>query len=304
MMRFIAIFCAGLTLANPTMAQDRETLGVGRLFNNDFFGDNDDRWRTGSYAVSIVRGPKWQGVRPTAPGAVLEYRLRSEIITPSELGGSDGNDRAYVGALSAGVHTHFEGGGANISAGVDLVVTGSQTGLDDLQDNFHDLISAPSVSESVRDSQVGNDIYPTALAELSYPVAMNTRTTFRPFVEAQYGVEDFVRVGVDVLIGGVLQGDLLLRDSPSGQLYSGVDSGNTGLGFVVGADYAYVDDSEYFPSSFGTDVKDDRFRARAGVHLRFDENMSYFYGITYLGEEFSGQDGGQFIGSLKLSFNF
>jgi len=78
-------------------------LGYGRIFNNDYFGDNEDRWRSGSYAYSIVRGPEWQGRAPTAFGAVLEYRLRSEIIAPSTLSGSGSNDRAYVGALSAGL---------------------------------------------------------------------------------------------------------------------------------------------------------------------------------------------------------
>lgn len=303
-MRLIAMICAGLMAASPAVAQDRETLGFGRLFNNDFFGDNDDRWRTGSYVFSIVRGPEWQGARPTAPGALLEYRLRGEIIAPSELNGSESDDRAYVGALSAGVHTHFRRGGANISAGVDLVVTGSQTGLDDLQDNFHDLVSAPSLGESVRDNQIDNNVYPTALAELSYPVVMNDRMMLRPFVEAQYGVEDFIRVGADFMFGQTLQQDLWLRDGASGQLYSGVESGASGLGFVIGADYAYVDDSEYFPSSFGAEVSDDRFRARAGMHYRLGDGISYFYGITYLGEEFEGQDGGQFIGSLRLNFNF
>jgi len=249
-MRLIAMICAGLVMVSPAAAQDRETLGFGRHFNNDFFGDNDDRWRTGSYAFSIVRGPEWDGARPVAPGAIIEYRLRSEIIAPSELGGSGSDDRAYVGAISAGVHTHFQRRGANISAGVDLVVTGSQTGLDDLQDDFHELVSAPTLSDSVRSNQINNAVYPTALAELSYPVYKSDNMLFRPFVEAQYGVEDFVRVGADVMIGQTLVNDLWLRDSTTGQLYTGVEEGTGGGGFIIGADYAYVDDSEYFPSSF------------------------------------------------------
>lgn len=273
-------------------------------FYQRLFGDNDDRWRSGSYAYSIVRGSEWTGVRPTAPGEIIEYRLRSEIIAPSALNGPGQDDRAYVGALSAGVHTHFARGATNISAGLDLVATGPQTGILKLQDGFHDVISAPNPSAFVEDNQVANAVYPTALVDVSYRLPIGETATLRPFIEAQYGVEDFVRVGADVLIGATLQNDLWLRDSPSGQLYSGVETGRAGTGFVLGADYAAVGDSAYFPASFGTVAQEERFRARAGVHWRFGDGISYFYGLTYLSEEYEGQDGGQFVGSLKLNFKF
>lgn len=303
-MRLIAILCAGLMAAAPAAAQERETLGFGRLFTNDFFGDNRDRWRSGSYAYSIVRGPEWQGQAPSAPGAILEYRLRSEIIAPSTLNGAGSNDRAYVGAVSAGLHTHFFNGGTDVSLGLDIVAVGPQTGVADMQDWFHDVVSAPNISNSVLANQVEDAFYPTALTEVSYPVSIGETATLRPFVEAQYGVENFVRVGADVLIGETLQNDLWLRDSPSGQLYTGVESGQAGTGFVLGADYAVVGDSAYFPASFGTVAQDERFRARAGVHWRSLNGLSYFYGVTYLSEEYVGQTEGQFVGSLKLNFNF
>ena len=303
-MRLIAVICASLMAASPLVAQDRDTIGYGRIFTNDFFGDNQDRWRSGSYAYSIVRGPEWDGVLPQTPGEILEFRLRSEIIAPSTLNGVGSNDRAYVGALSAGLHTHFEQGGADISAGVDVVAVGPQTGIADIQDWCHDVVSAPKLSNSVLANQVGNAVHPTALGEVSYPVALGENTTLRPFVEAQYGVEDFVRIGADVIVGDMLQSDLWLRDSPSGQLYTGVEDGGSGTGFVFGADYAVVGDSAYFPSSFGTLPQEERFRARAGVHWRLGEDISYFYGVTYLSEEYVGQPEGQFVGSLKLNFNF
>ena len=303
-MRLIAILCAGLLSASSGVAQERETLGYGRIFTNDFFGDNEDRWRSGSYAFSIVRGPEWEGRAPSTPGAILEYRLRSEIIAPSTLNGAGSDDRAYVGAVSAGVHTHYESFGADVSLGVDIVAVGPQTGVADLQDWFHDIVSAPNISNSVLADQVDNGFYPTALAEVSYPVSIGENATLRPFVEAQYGVENFVRVGADILIGETLQNDLWLRDSPSGQLYTGVETGGAGAGFVLGADYAVIDDSAYFPASFGTVAEDERFRARAGVHWRFGNDFSYFYGVTYLSEEYVGQTEGQFVGSLKLNFNF
>lgn len=303
-MRLMSLICAVLIAASPIAAQERETLGFGRLFTNDYFGDTQDRWRSGSYSYSIVRGAGWEGRAPAAPGALLEYRLRSEIIAPSALNGAGSDDRAYVGAFSAGLHTHFAWGGANVSTGVDLVAVGPQTGVANLQDGLHKFVSAPNVSNSVHDSQVANAVYPTALAELSYPVQIARTATLRPFVEAQYGVEDYLRVGADILIGDMLQTDLWLRDSPSGQLYAGVESEEPGYGFVIGADYALIDDSAYFPASFGTVAEDERFRARAGVHWRFGGGISYFYGLTYLSEEYVGQPEGQLVGSLKLNFNF
>lgn len=303
-MRLMSLICAALIAASPLAAQDRETLGIGRLFTNDFLGDTQDRWRTTSYSYSIVRGTGWDGQRPTAPGALLEYRLRSEIIAPSALSGAGSNDRAYVGAVSAGIHTHYASGGANVSLGLDLVATGPQTGVADVQDWFHDTIGEPTLSNSVIANQVANAIYPTALIELSYPVALGQNATLRPFIEAQYGVEDFVRVGADVLIGAVLQQDLWLRDSTTGQLYSGIEDGGTGRGFVIGADYAMIGDSAYFPASFGTQFKEDRFRARAGMHWRISEDVSYFYGVSYLGAEYIGQAQGQLVGSVKLNFSF
>lgn len=303
-MRLIAALCAGLMATTPALAQDRETLGFGRIFTNDFFGDNDDRWRSGSYTYSITRGTDWTGRAPSAPGALLEYRLRSEIIAPSALNGAGSDDRAYVGALSAGVHTHFARGGADFSAGVDLVAVGPQTGVADVQDWFHDVVSAPNISDRVMANQVDNAVHPTALGQVSFRLPVGVSSSVRPFIEAQYGVEDILRVGADVLIGEVLQQDLWLRDSTSGQLYSGVEVGTGGTGFVLGADYAMIGDSAYFPASFGTEAKDERFRARAGVHWRLGENFSYFYGLTYLSEEYVGQPEGQFVGSLKLNFNF
>ena len=308
-MRHLSTFCAGLlaaatVLTTPAIAQERETLGVGRLFTNDFFGDNKDRWRTGSYTFSILRGTEWTGDLATTSGPLLEYRLGSSIIAPSALNGVGSDDRAYVGALSAGLHTHFNQGGAEISTGIDLVFTGPQTGLSGAQDWFHDIISAPNISDSVINAQVANAVYPTAVGQVVYPIKLNPDVMLRPFVEAQYGVEDFVRVGGDVVIGDMLQNDLWMRDPTTGQLYSAIEDGQAGTGFVIGADYTLVNDSAYFPASFGTVAEDERFRARAGVHWRFGGGLSYFYGLTYLSEEFEGQSQGQVLGSLKLNFNF
>ncbi len=303
-MRLFAMCCAGLMASTPVFAQDRETLGVGRLFNNDYFGDGEDRWRSGSYALSIVRGEEWSSATPTAFGSLLEYRLRSEIIAPEALNGAGSDDRAYVGSISAGVHTHFTQSDWDVSLGADLVFVGPQTGVLDFQDSVHDFINAPSVSAGVDEGQLKNAVYPTLVAQAMRPITLNENTRILPFVEAQIGVENFLRVGADVTIGPVLGDDLWLRDSTTGHLYSGITSEAVGTGFVLGADYAFVGDSAYFPASFGTDAEDTRFRARAGVHSRNANGFSVFYGLTYLSEEYIGQTQGQVVGSLNLNFSF
>lgn len=303
-MRVLGLICAVLMAAGPGLAQDRETLGTGRLFTNDFIGDGGDRWRTGGYSYSIVRGEDWQGRVPSTPGAILEYRLRSEIIAPGRLNGAGSDDRTYVGALSAGLHTHFARGNTDVSLGVDVVAIGPQTGLSGLQDWYHDLVSAPSVGPTVIANQAPNAVHLTARGEAAYPAMVSDSTIIRPFVALQYGIEDIARVGVDILIGQHLHNDLWLRDPTTGQLYSGIEGGGSGTGFALGIDYAMVGDSAYFPSSFGTTAQEERLRARAGVHLRLGRGMSYFCGLTYLSEEYAGQPEGQIVGSLKLNFNF
>ena len=61
-------------LGTPAMAEERVTLGWGRIFTNDQIGDGKDRWRTGSYTVSRVRGPSWQGHAGHGFGDILELR--------------------------------------------------------------------------------------------------------------------------------------------------------------------------------------------------------------------------------------
>lgn len=298
------IMFAAVFLAGPAMAQERETVGVGRLFTNDWLGDGKDRWRSGSFTVSLMRGPAETQTAPEEFGALLEYRLRSEILAPSTLNGAGSNDRAYVGALSAGLHSHFSRGDWNLSTGLDLVFVGPQTKMATFQNRVHNLISAQSVGAAVQQDQIANAVYPTFVANAAYVLPVGDTMTLMPFAEVQYGVEDMLRIGADILIGDAIQADLWLRDTSSGQLYSGVDAGGRGTAFVLGADYAVVGDSAYFPASFGTEATDERWRVRAGIHSRLGEGASFFYGVSYLSEEYVGQDQGQVVGSVRLNFDF
>jgi hypothetical protein len=274
------------------------------MFTNDQFGDVDDRWRTGSYSLSFVSGRGWTGTPSSQFGDILEYRFATQMIAPRRLNGPDSHDRAYAGVLSFGAHTHFSAGPAQVSLGADLVLVGPQTGVIDLQDGFHSLFSFASVGAAVRANQIANTARIAGTAEVSLPIRVTERTTLRPFAELQYGLEDIARVGFDLLIGVVGHGDLLIRDQVTGQLYRGIESEAGGFGFAFGADYAAVGDSLFFPASFGTVAAPERYRARAGVYWQIAPEISYFYGLTYLSEEYVGQPEGQTVGSIKLNFVF
>ena len=280
----------------------RETLGFGRLFTNDFFGDGEDRWRTGSYAVSWMRGPEWGGQLPAGFGELIEYRFRTEIIAPDKLNRTVPDDRRYAGVASVGIHTHFARGAAEFSLGADAVFIGEQTGLGEFQKNFHERVDAPDVE--ILDDQLGNDVYLTGLAEMGQTIRVQENLTVRPFVEAQAGVETLVRVGGDLRWGLVGQNDLWARDVTTGQRYRATEVDDAfGIALTLGGDLAYVADSAYLPDDGSVELKDSRHRLRAGMSIQ-GLGPSVFYGLTYLGEEFEEQDEGQLTGSLHVNFKF
>jgi len=293
----LAFFIAIAALAAPLAAQDRSHIGTGRLFTNDKLGDGDDRWRTGSYVFSHLRGTDRYTGQDLALGDVLEYRLRSEILAPVR----GANDRPYVGLIALGLHSQMAQGPLRASVGADVSFIGPQTGVADFQEAFHDAFSLPRVPSS---NQIGNDTILGALGEASYVLRVTDRVTARPFVEAQIGTEDLRRVGGDIVIGAVSQDDILLRDVVTGQLYAGTNTGATGASLIVGADIAQVASSAYLPASDGYVVSQTRSRARAGVNWVPYDGLSLFYGATYLSEEFEGQPEGQVVGSLRAVFAF
>ena len=296
-MRLLAALVSLTLIGTAALAQDRVELGVGRLFSNDFLGDGKDRWRSGSYVLSYLVGPAGGQDAPQF-GDIVEYRLRAEILTP---GGPDVDDRPYVGAVSLGAHTHFVAGAAEVAMGADVVAIGPQTGLADFQDGFHDFLD---LAPSAQQNPLPNDVRFSGSAEMGYPYALGGDVLVRPFVEARAGVEDLVRVGGDVLIGPVGDEALMLRDVATGQLYRGGGQGDPGVSYLIGGDIAAVAGSAYLPEDGGYVVSDTRSRARAGVMWRPTDDVTFFYGMTYLGAEFDRQPEGQVLGSLTLDFNF
>lgn len=304
MIRLIA--AAGLCLlSNVTAVQaaERELIGYGRLINNDFLGDTQDRWRTGSVASSRVWGPSWTGQLPEGFGQILEVRLNAQFIAPDNLVAPAVGDRPYAASLSLGLHTHFRKGMTDFAVGADLVFTGPQTGLDDLQDGLHDALGVAGPSDATLAGQIDNGVYPTLVLEAGRDFAISETLQLRPFVEARWGDETLVRAGADLMFGGLGQGELLVRDPVTGQRYRAVAQPIFGYGLVLGADIAHVADSVYLPTARGMTISDARSRVRAGLHWQGDSS-SVFYGVTWLGEEFQGQGSGQLVGSVHLNLDF
>jgi len=272
-----AMLCLAPALSTPAQAEGREVLGHGRLTNNDLFGDLDDRWQTGSVSSSRVVGRGWTG----APAA---------------------GDRPFAGALSLGVHTHFMRRGLEYTLGADIVATGDQTGLGALQTAIHDGLGVDPASKAVLDAQIENNVHARVVAEAGRTFALGGQAVVRPFAEARWGVENIARVGADFTLGSAGQGEVMVRDTVTGQRYRTVSNPFTGFSYVFGGDIAYVESSEYLPEN-RVDLTETRSRVRAGLHWQGETNAA-FYGVTWLSEEFDAQDTGQVVGSVRLDFRF
>lgn len=287
-------------------AQDRAWIGTGRIFSNDYLGDGRDRWRTGSYSYSHLRGPApFTGLTDDI-GSVIEYRFRSEIFAPLSNSTAPG-DRPYVGALSLGIATHFGSAPWQHRIGAEVTAIGPQTGLSDAQSSFHDRFDLPG--PFFTDQQLADDILFTATAETAYQWQISPQLSVRPFIAADYGAEDILRVGADMRIGAFGHNALALRDTATGQVHPATSGEpgageNGGLAFLAGADFAFVAQSAYLPADQGYAVEDTRSRLRLGVEYQTAGGTSLFYGVTYLSPEFVGQPKGQVVGSLRLNFNF
>ena len=295
-----AMACCAMTSA--AVAQDRVTLGWGRLFSNDAMGDGQDRWRTGAYAVSRIRGVRWDGILPDQLGRIVEFRLRADTIAPENLENLDPVDRRYAGAITLGLHSQFEVAGFEADLGGDLVFVGPQTGIGDFQSWVHGALGLGDVG--ALDMQIEDAVHPTLTGELGRRFRLGGQVEFRPFVAARAGDETLVRAGGDLVIGTFGRGDLMLRDVATGQRFRTVSGAqHPGVSVMLGGDVARVFDSTYLPDGGMVTASDTRTRLRAGVHWQ-GQRSSVFYGVTYLSPEFEEQTEGQTVGALTLDFKF
>ncbi len=300
----LATLLASLLSITSASATERVRIGYGRLLNNDVINGGQDRWRTGSYASSRIWGPEWTGVLPSKFGELIELRLGAEIISPEDLTQFNRDDRRYASSLSVGVHTHYLAKKTEVSIGADLVLVGPDTGLSGFQTALHDAIGVEPPSRSVLANQIDNSIEPTFVLELGRSFDVKDNAHVRPFIEARAGVETLMRVGVDLTFGAFGRGELLVRDPVSGHRYRSISQGWTGFSTVIGADLTYVESSTFLPDTRGPAASEIRERVRVGVQWQRDEGKGTFLGVTWLGEEFEGQAGGQLVGSARLNFKF
>lgn len=298
---FALCLCAGFS--STAMAEGRERIGYGLLFTNDLIGDTKDRWRTGSVASSRVWADGWPGAAPEGFGDLLEFWFNGEVIAPEDLSLPAVQDRPFADALSFGLHTHFKLALVEYAVGADLIVTGAQTGLDDFQDHIHDIVGERNIARAVRRDQVDNAFRPSGVLEAGRSFEMG-RARIRPFAEARGGVENLVRAGADITIGSLMRDELLVREPVTGHRYRVVREDKPGLALILGGDIAYVDSSDYLPARSGITVRRDRTRLRGGAHWEGPRGGSLFYGVTWLGEEFDQQHGGQVVGSVQFRLRF
>ena len=301
---FHAIVSILLLVTTPLNAGERVNLGFGRLLVNDVFGDQYDRWHTGSGVVSALRGPEGtQGFANTF-GALIEYRFQAAILAPGSIRAPALDDRPYAGVLSFGVHTHFTEGAFEGSVGIDIVATGPQTGMGNFQGDFHDLLDVSRPSAAVLAGQIPNHFYPTALVEAARPIRLSERLTLRPFVQAQAGVENYLRVGGDIMWGTAWDQQISLRDTTTGLFYQasrGMPA--PGVSLLFGVDVTHVFSSAFLPAAQGYTLTATRSRARLGVHVQ-GRKMSVFYGVAWLGREFVAQPEGQVVGAVRFGLKF
>ena len=301
-------FCASVSSAIAgdffhSKPAGEKTVQMSSIITNDIFGDGEDRWRTGSIDVSLTFGGGDLRILPTKAWERYQVRLRSEIIAPDNLTTPSATGRQYAGVLGLGLFTHFQKKEYDIYYGGELVFVGESTGVGSFQKSFHDALNIAPPSAAILNNQIPNALYPTFHAGISKSLR-GEKSLIRPFAEVQAGVETFVRVGTDAIFGSAMINDFLLRDSVSGQLINHAKADNSiGFGFLVGADAAYIADSNYLPNSGATKFEEFRPRVRAGVVYE-THKFDLFYGLTWLGKEFEAQPDNQMIGSVNLRVHF
>lgn len=296
----LALLC--LMPANA-QAEDWSQIGYGRLINNDFLGDLKDREQSGSYVASRIYAKSWSGALPGRAGEVLEFRLQADIKAPDNLVTPAVGDRPYAGSVTFGLHTHYQQAGMEISLGAEIVATGPQTRLDQFQTALHDGLGVAPPSAATLAGQIGNGFHPGAVIEMGRSFSLSNRTQLRPFVEGRAGAETLIRAGADLVIGQLTQGDLMVRDGITGQRYRTVTSEGNGVALIMGVDTAMVSESIYLPSAAGYTLSDTRDRARIGLHWE-NNRMHGFFGVTYLGREYTSQSSEQVVGSVRLALKF
>ena len=293
-----ALLLLVLGLPHPAaVALDTTLPGVAYAISNDSLGDWHDRWRSSSVEVGVLGGADSGERLPPRLGKLLEYRFRSDVLMPADIGNPHPSDRRHAGVLAFGVHSHAGMGDVEVRLGGDLVVTGSHTGLYDFQTRLHKILGF--VTPNALDFQIDNSVRLEASAEFGRILRWG-RWNARPFAGVRAGAEDLFRIGVDVETGPGSGGPAMRAVTTGHRVPYGFPSG-PGQRFVAGADMAWVGNSIFLPESLGYERTSAWIRLRAGIH-HTGRKLDVFYGLAWLGEEFEAQPEGQFVGSLQVRF--
>lgn len=307
----IMIFIStGLTPALARELLDQPIVGRVSAFSNDYLGDGHDRWRTGAYFTSYITSHTKGNFFDNPTWFAREFRIRSEIIAPSNLGASAKNiDRHFVGMIGTGIFFHRKKNKVESKYGFELVFTGPMTGLLKAQSIAHKPLTFEPVSKYVIDSQHPNRIYSNFSYSLARPFQVGSKNkigvSIRPFVRFDIGVESFARIGADIIIGKGMRYNFFVRDPVTGNLMTGQKSFKSGLrlGVLFGGDVSYMATSAYFNSNRGEEMIAIRHRFRVGVQLEVS-NLNIFFGITKFSKEFKKQKTGQSVGSIEIRIRY
>jgi hypothetical protein len=279
-------------------AGERVYLGAAYAIGNDSIGQARDRWQSSQLLGSLFFGPRTETPRALAPGRLLEFRLTHQLITPESLDDPSPDDRPFAGAFGFEVLTHGQAGGAEVTLGAGIAVTGPQTGTFSAQRWLHERLGFPLPATEGREVEDG--VYPAFVAEVGRSFAWGPRV--RPFAEVRAGVEDLARAGVDLTWGDFGSEAVVIRDPVSGQRIPVLwGPREAGWSFTAGLDAAAVGWSAFLSDDGLT--PEPRYRARGGVRWQ-GERWSFYYGATWLSPEFEGQREGQVVGIVQLGASF
>jgi hypothetical protein len=294
----IGVALALAVAAEAAAAGERVYLGPAYAIGNDSIGQARDRWQSSQLLGSLFFGPRTEAPRALDVGRLLELRLTHQLISPESLDAPAPDDRPFAGAFGFEVLTHGEAGGAEVTLGAGLVVTGPQTGTFDAQRWLHERLGFPLPATEGREVEDG--VYPSFVAEVGRSYGWGPRV--RPFAEVRAGVEDLARAGVDLTWGDFGTESVVIRDAVSGQRVPVLwGPRETGVSFIAGLDAAAVGWSAFLADDGLT--PEPRYRVRGGVRWQ-GERWSLYYGATWLSPEFEGQREGQVVGIVQVGASF
>lgn len=318
--KIIGVFMAVVAFGGAALAEDSPTkktptkspiVGIMIGHNNDLFFGERDRWRSaGAYAAVVTQSKKDRSRSNATFRRAKSFHMTGEIVAPIALNAPlDKIDRPYAGIASFGMAWHWiragNKGEVQQRLYADISFTGPKTQALKVQRELHGFLGklAAPPSQAVRDTQIGNGIYPTINYEWARQKPLGTGNARLRFSgEAQAGVESFIRGGVDILFGQSYHGGFVLREPVAGHVLAvgGTRPNNWAVATGFGGDVTLIADSHIFGTVRFLRA---RPRLRGGVFVQ-RRGYDLFLGAVYLGREFPAQKSGQLSASIDMLWHF